>query len=391
MKVSVPFDVHALDELLEKQGVDVVLATTKHNVQHLLGGYRYFFFANADATGISRYLPAVGLIRNRPDDAFYIGAGNEDWGTEGDRIWVQDIQNVSWTSIQTAQVAAQALLTRGLGAATIGVEKSFIPADALDTLRDLLPDARFVEIHPVLETMRAVKTPLELALVSEASVKIIESMKSAFALAQPGMSKLELQELFRFEQTRRGMYFEYALVTIGGGSMNRAPTDAIWESGRSLSFDSGGQYMGYIGDLSRMGIDTDPSPRQVSLLSQVETVQQEARTMIGAGKRGAEIYTHALDVISKLPDGDKMKFVAHGMGLITHEAPRLTGSGPVPYPGTHAQDPLQAGMVLSIESWFEDHDSGFIKLEDTLIVTDDGWSAPGDDARGWNRTGGSGS
>jgi hypothetical protein len=44
-------------------------------------------------------------------------------------------------------------------------------------------------------------------------------------------------------------------------------------------------------------------------------------------------------------------------------------------------------MVLSIESWFEDHDSGFIKLEDTLIVTDDGWEAPGDSARGWNRTG----
>jgi Xaa-Pro aminopeptidase len=75
------------------------------------------------------------------------------------------------------------------------------------------------------------------------------------------------------------------------------------------------------------------------------------------------------------------------MGLITHEAPRLTSTGPVPYPGDHADVPLKAGMVLSIESWVESDQVGFIKLEDTLIVTDQGWEAPGDTGRGWNRAG----
>ncbi len=387
MMVSVPFDTDRFDDLLASRDIDAVLATTKHNVQHLLGGYRYFFFAHAEATGISRYLPALGLVRGRPADAFYIGAGNENWGTENGAIWIPDVQNVSWTTLDTAKAVAAALRSRHLEAATIGVEMSFIPADALDTLRTLLPEVTFVDILDVLETMRAVKTPEELRYVSEASVKIIESMQTAFSLAQPGMSKLELQEIFRLEQTKRGMYFEYALVTIGGGSMNRSPNTDIWTSGTTLSLDSGGMYKGYIGDLSRMGIDTEPTSRQVDLLNQIETVQQEARTAIGAGKRGGDIYLHALDVISKLPDGNRMKFVAHGMGLITHEAPRLTSTGPVPYPATHADDPLLTGGVLSIESWFEDVESGFIKLEDTLIVTDDGWTAPGDDARGWNRTG----
>lgn len=388
MAVDIPFDARYLDELMERHGVDALLATTKHNVQHLLGGYRYFFFANAEATGVSRYLPALGLVRGRLDDAFYVGGGNENWGTEGGAIWVTDIQNVSWSSIDTAAVAAEALRQRDLASATIGVEKSFIPADALDTLRDLLPDARFVEIHPVLEELRGVKTQLELELVRYASVGIIESMQAAFAAARPGMTKAELQELFRWEQTRRGMYFEYALVTIGNGSMNRSPNSDVWQSGTTLSLDSGGMYKGYIGDLSRMGIDTEPTPRMRSLLNQIETVQQEARTMVAAGKRGGDIYVKALDTISRLPDGPNMKFVAHGMGLITHEVPRLTATGPVPYPATHANQPLKSGMVLSIESWFEDVETGFIKLEDTLIVTDDGWEAPGDDSRGWNRTGG---
>ncbi len=388
MAATIPFDHDYLDRLLDEHGIDVVIATTKHNVQHLLGGYRYFFFANADATGISRYLPALGLIRGRAQDAFYVGGGNENWGTEYGAVWVDDIRNISWSSVDTARETAKILHERGMSAATIAVEKSFIPADAMDTLRDLLPDATFVEALPVFERMRSVKTADELVIVREASVKIIESMQSAFALAQPGMTKFDLQEIFRREQTNRGMYFEYALVTIGGGSMNRSPSDIEWQSGTTLSLDSGGMYKGYIGDLSRMGIDTEPTARQISLLAQVETVQQEARTQIAAGKKGRDIYTHSLDVISKLPDGDNMRFVAHGMGLIVHEAPRLTNTGPVPYPDTHADEPLKAGYVLSIESWFEDVESGFIKLEDTIIVTDDGWEAPGDDARGWNHAGG---
>lgn len=386
---DIPFDADKLDALLEEAGLDAAVATTKHNIQHLLGGYRYFFFALADATGISRYLPALGLIRGDASNAFYIGAGNEDWGTENGTIWVEDIQNISWSSVDTARAAAERLRSRGLEQGTIGVEMPFIPADALDTMRELLPKARFVNALEVFETMRAVKSAQELELVREASVKIIESMQTAFSLARPGMTKLDLQEIFRLEQTKRDMYFEYALVTIGG-SMNRSPNQNVWHSGTTLSLDSGGMLHGYIGDLSRMGIDTEPTPRMVSLLDQVETVQQETRTAVRAGERGGNIYVKALDTISKLPDGNRIRFVAHGMGLVTHEAPRLTATGPIPYPAAHADLALEAGNVISIESWFEDEESGFIKLEDTLIVTDEGWEAPGDDSRGWNRAGGAG-
>ena len=385
---NTPFDAEKLNALLDEAGINAIVATTKHNIQHLLGGYRYFFFALADAIGISRYLPALGIVAGDPQESFYIGAGNEEWGTEGNTIWVPDIQNISWSSVDTARAVAGALGSRGLGAGTIGVEMSFIPADALDTLRELLPQAKFVDCLQILETMRAVKTPQELELVRAASRGIIESMQTAFSLARPGMTKHELQDIFRLEQTKRGMYFEYALVTIGGGSHNRSPNQDVWQSGTTLSLDSGGMMHGYIGDLSRMGIDTEPTTRQVSLLNQIESVQQEARTVVRAGRRGGDIYTTASKAMSRLPDGDRIRFVAHGMGLVSHEAPRLTSSGAVPYPATHADLPLEAGYVLSIESWFEDDEAGFIKIEDTLIVTEDGWEAPGDDARGWNRTGG---
>ncbi len=44
-------------------------------------------------------------------------------------------------------------------------------------------------------------------------------------------------------------------------------------------------------------------------------------------------------------------------------------------------------MVLSIETTLKHPSRGFIKLEDTVAVTADGWEGFGDRGRGWNRGG----
>ena len=46
---TIPFDTRKLDDLLEQAGIDVLIATSKHNVGYLLGGYRSFFFETMDA------------------------------------------------------------------------------------------------------------------------------------------------------------------------------------------------------------------------------------------------------------------------------------------------------------------------------------------------------
>ena len=75
------------------------------------------------------------------------------------------------------------------------------------------------------------------------------------------------------------------------------------------------------------------------------------------------------------------------MGLVSHEAPRLTANGPVPYDDYDAHRPLEAGMVISVETTLAHPKRGFIKLEDTAVVTDKGCDIYGEGARGWNRGG----
>jgi len=61
--------------------------------------------------------------------------------------------------------------------------------------------------------------------------------------------------------------------------------------------------------------------------------------------------------------------------------------GPVPYDAYDASRPLETGMVVSVETTLAHPRRGFIKLEDTVVVTDSGFEIFGEGGRGWNRGG----
>ncbi len=138
-----------------------------------------------------------------------------------------------------------------------------------------------------------------------------------------------------------------------------------------------------------MGILGEPDAELEDLLGLVETVQMHARKA-DQGRQGARRRRSSMPprkVLAETPHRRYMEFLAHGMGLVSHEAPRLTDKGPVPYEAHDAELPLQSGMVVSIETTMLHPKRGFIKLEDTVVVTDTGHQGLGDAGRGWNRAG----
>jgi Xaa-Pro aminopeptidase len=200
----------------------------------------------------------------------------------------------------------------------------------------------------------------------------------------PGASKRQLSEALRLEEVKRGLTFEYCLITVGA-SHNRSPSSDTWNKGEVLSLDSGGNCKGYIGDLCRMAVLGEPDQELKDLLAEVEMIQQAARTPIKSGARGGDIYAAADKVFKTASHRNIMHFCAHGMGMIPHEAPRLTSTGPVPYPAFDEDLPLEAGMVISIETTLPHPTRGYVKLEDTVAVTKTGYEPYGDAGRGWNR------
>jgi Xaa-Pro aminopeptidase len=284
------------------------------------------------------------------------------------------------------QKAVDHMKKAGLKPKRIATEFGFLPYDSSKVLRAAFPDADWVDALFVMERQRLVKSPDELKMLKVASDAVIESMLATIAKSAPGATKAEVVETLRKEETLRGLNFEYCLITCGK-SFNRAPSDQKWEAGEIMSLDSGGNYHGYIGDVCRMAIQGEADAELNELLAEIDMIQQAAFKAIKPGAKGGDIYAAAEPLVQTSKHHNNMEFLAHGMGMVSHEAPRLTDRGPVPYPADDAGLPLEAGMVISVETTLKHPTRGFIKLEDTAVVTPTGYEIYGDGARGWNRAG----
>ncbi|SMF25432.1 Xaa-Pro aminopeptidase [Xaviernesmea oryzae] len=382
-----PFDTGRLDRLMEEAGLDALLVTSKHSIQYLLGGYRFFFYDFMDAHGLSRYLPFFVYVKGRPLDSAYVGAPMERYQKQLGSFWVSNLDFTKDKSKGYAAAAAEQLKKIGGAKGRVGIEFGFMPVDAYRVLCDLLPDVQLIDGTFPLEMLRALKSPEELKILRDASDKVVDSMLAVIANHGAGTSKLELFEALRLEETKRGLKFEYALTNIGT-AFNRAPYDKIWNEGETLALDSGGNYKGYIGDLCRMAYIGHPDQELVDLLGEIEDVQQTARKGLRPGVRGGDIFEWASDALSRSSAKKVMFFSAHGMGIVSHEAPWLMSTAYPSYEAYHADKQLEAGMVISIETEMHHPKRGFIKLEDTVAITETGFEGFGDHGRGWNIAGG---
>lgn len=385
-KGRAPFDSKKLDAYLEHAGLDVILISSRHNLRYLLGGYTFFFFDYFEAFGTSKYFPLMVYFRGQPEKTAYIGHGMESFELELEKFWMSEVSTRAWGIQDALTCAVDYIHAFAPDVKKIGVEPDFIPLEAAMSLQKHLPGAELVNCQRPLELLRSIKTSAELALIKKASDDVVEAMLAVVASSGPGITKNELVAKLAQEEVKRGLSYEYCLITAGT-SLNRAPSDYVLKKGDIVSIDSGGQLQGYIGDLCRMAVVGEPDAEQQDLLAEVDAIQAVARNAIKAGSLGGEIYTAAARQIAISPNAKYVDFVAHGLGLVTHETPRLAPSG-FPYDPADAERPLEAGMVISVETAIKHPRVGFIKLEDTLAIEHDGTvAAYGDFGRGWTRFG----
>lgn len=380
-----PFDAGKLDRLMDEAGIDVLIATSKHNVQYLLGGYKFFFFESMDAIGTSRYLPALVYRKGKPEQAAYIGCAMENFEKELDRFWPTAL-NLGDTGSKAAMQQAVAHIKKLGGVRRVAVEAPFLPADGEAELRQGLSNIDIVDAVVPLERLRITKTAEEIDYLREASERVVASMMAAFKACVPGKTKAEIVETLRREEVNRGLVFDYCLITAGT-SLNRAPSEQKLKAGDIMSIDSGGNYKGYIGDLCRMGMLGTPDAELEDLLGFVEDVQQATRRLVKPGTKGGDVIELGERMVRESPHARYTHYMAHGMGLVSHEAPRLMNIPRLSYEAYDAGRPLEAGMVLSIETTMGHPSRGFVKLEDTVLVTAKGYEALGDGGRGYTRAG----
>lgn len=382
----IPFDQARLDRAMDEAGVDALLVTNHINIRYLTGGYHCLFHDVMEQVGVSKYGPTILYRKAQPERSFFLGSYFDKEQLPNDPIWVPHAEVDNWVGTTTPPLIADWVKKEKLDKATIGVESPFLSVEVYLELKKLLPDVKWVNAVTVLEYLRAIKTPTELETLRVASENIVEAMQYAFRQLMPGMSSRDIEQVVAAKQRELGMTFDYCLVGLGKDT-NRTPrANLTYEAGTIADFDSGGNTNGYIGDLCRMGSQGEPEPLQKQLLDEIDHVQMSARTPMKPGARGGSILEAAQKAIKECEHGSWMGFIVHGMGLVSHEAPRLMNK-PIPYSNEWAERPLEAGMVVSIETTVAKPDCGYVKLEDTVAVTATGSEGYGDGGRGWNPIG----
>ena len=130
---------------------------------------------------------------------------------------------------------------------------------------------------------------------------------------------------------------------------------------------------GYWGDMTRTFVKGEPLPVVKRAYEAVLAASAAAEKMIRAGVIAADVHKKAAEIMSKAgfatgktPDGIPCGFIhglGHGVGLEIHEAPRVSPANP---------NPLRKGQVISNEPGLYHPSWGGIRLEDVLIVTENG-------------------
>jgi len=254
----------------------------------------------------------------------------------------------------------------GLSRARIAVELRAVPAADAPALAAALPDAVLTDGSSLLDHLRAVKSPREIALLREAGAITEAALAALIPAIRPGVTRAELGRAFLAEvAAARASAPLSAWEYVGFGPSPWATRDPL-QPGDVLKADVGAVVGGYTADLART-FTLGPAPRHA----------RELHAALLAGFRagrplfrpGARLYDIHRTVIAAVRDAG---FPSYARGHVGHGLGASIWSEEWPYIAADSEAVLEPGMVMAFETpWYVDGIGGVI-IEDMLLVTADG-------------------
>jgi len=132
-----------------------------------------------------------------------------------------------------------------------------------------------------------------------------------------------------------------------------------------VTIDVGGQVNGYCSDMTRTVFLGEPDERFRSIYQTVFQAQAAALDAVRPAIECRELDRIAREVIAAAGYGDYFCHgLGHGVGLEVHEGPRVSA---------RSDAVLEPGMVITIEPGIYIEGWGGVRIEDLLVVTEDGY------------------
>jgi Xaa-Pro aminopeptidase len=243
-------------------------------------------------------------------------------------------------------------------------------SETMINLMKAFPGAEIVNAEEVVNRLRRIKTPDEIALMTKACHLVdgvLDSMKDKVVL---GTTELDLKSEINFQMNNLGSKtesFDTAVWSMGPKNSRDASdrrTSNPLIDGMGVSFDFGSVINGYCSDFGRTIYVGDPTAEYEKVYELVMAAQAAGIAAVKPGVLASEVHKATRDVIVEGGYGDWFRHrTGHCIGLDVHE---------LPYISEEDHTPLEVGMTFTIEpSVFWPGRVG-VRVEDVIVVEENG-------------------
>jgi len=234
------------------------------------------------------------------------------------------------------------------------------------------PVAELVATTGVVEDPRRVKDAGEVARIAEAASiadRALEAVKERLVDDVTVVTERDVALALDVEMRRLGA-FASAFSTIVASGPNGAKPHALASDrpigrGEMVVIDFGAMVDGYRSDMTRTFCVGPPATQTLARMFEVVSEAQRAGVAaVAAGRPAADVDAACREVIDDAGWGAAFVHgTGHGVGLDIHEAPAVAAT---------SGDTLAAGHVVTVEPGVYLSGQGGVRIEDTVVVTNDG-------------------
>ena len=322
------------------------------------------------------------IFISQPENRYYLSGFDGSAGylliTPQDKILATDFRYLEQVKVQSPdyeifQITGAAAawfpeLVSGLNLTRLGFESGDITFATYRELSGILKEARpqlkLVPVDGLVETIRSVKEPEEIELISRAAEITDGTCDDIESWIHSGMSEKEVAweiEKSLHEKGSQGIAFDIIVATGPNAALPHArPSARKIGDGEPIVIDIGARVDGYCADLSRtlfLGSGDDTFNK---VYDTVLGAQLAAIAIIKEGMTGGEADGIAREVIEQAGYGEAFGHsLGHGVGLAPHEQPRL---------GPGSPDCLVNGMVFTVEPGIYLSGWGGGRIEDLAVM-----------------------
>ena len=344
-----------LQSFLKQQQLDAALITDPHNIFYLTG-------FNSDPK--ERLLAVMVFADAEP---FLICPAMEASdakaaGWKGEIAGHADTQDAMQVLYDTAAKRKQPMKR-------IAIEKAHMIVERYDAINRFFQSPEIHSIDGQMNAMRVIKDEAELDILRHAASLADYAIEVAAGVMQEGMTEIELMTEIETALKKRGithMSFDTTVLTGPKAASPHGKTgERKIERGDLVLMDLGVIYEGYCSDITRTLAFGEPSEQAKKVYDIVKRSEQAALDAVRPGVTAAELDGIARQTIEDAGYGEYFTHrLGHGLGISVHEFPSIHGGNDMP---------LEAGMVFTIEPGIYVTDQVGVRIEDDLVVTEDGY------------------